>query len=493
MSMLKSEMDTATPLEKANAMSDHAAQVNPSASVVSQNLQGPYAIKMERNFWVLDWPKGSLRIDKGLRGQNDKFNQVITDLVQITGLKEKECRLLLNAIIDDNSKSAEQRGKIAKAVPRYKKSSESSSVFKTLATLTNKGIGDTLGEGGFRICIESDTAFQFRMQKQVAYLKASIDSPGGAQVLCFQEQPYRLPHDKSRQALFNEVMSQAGYIEVAALDKRDIGIWVKKELKAQFRAVSDAKLVDLIERDPHRGCVIQGKNALYINLHSYTRHIDQDSYVQGLCDLKKMAEGYAGNFNPPLQVCINGDLNLFKLSIENRQRLEKAGFQIDAVKGQEKFPTPTCEAYSIGNPIGSNALTLTNDLQTAVYTAYINYTRYHNEGENPAFNRGQGDGFFSHLRHGAKGLANAQNLCKSVENLTSYQVVQKLRAFLADSSRKYHHHSFASYLADELAQRKIIAGNTQGRYEQKDVVGGLDKWLLTKKDDDLEQPLKIEF
>ncbi|HAU0242125.1 TPA: hypothetical protein JBF59_16145, partial [Legionella pneumophila] len=58
-----------------------------------------------------------------------------------------------------------------------------------------------------------------------------------------------------------------------------------------------------------------------------------------------------------------------------------------------------------------------SDLQSAVYTAVQNYTNYHMKSENknnPKYNRGQGDGFFSFFRHGSFGITTANTLYTSI-------------------------------------------------------------------------------
>ncbi|HAZ7574295.1 hypothetical protein OQJ02_00155 [Legionella sp. PATHC032] len=123
-----------------------------------------------------------------------------------------------------------------------------------------------------------------------------------------------------------------------------------------------------------------------------------------------------------------------------------------------------------------------NDLQSAVYNAVQNYTNYHTKSENknnPKYNRGQGDGFFSFFRHGSFGITTANNLYTSInaKNASLCETIEKLKDFLGHSSRAYHHHSFTSYLADALAEKGLLISHPASRYKKEDVVNQLDKWI----------------
>ncbi|HBD7159048.1 TPA: hypothetical protein K1Y44_002341 [Legionella pneumophila] len=123
-----------------------------------------------------------------------------------------------------------------------------------------------------------------------------------------------------------------------------------------------------------------------------------------------------------------------------------------------------------------------SDLQSAVYTAVQNYTNYHMKSENknnPKYNRGQGDGFFSFFRHGSFGITTANTLYASIsaKNATLDETIEKLKDFLGHSSRAYHHHSFTSYLADALAEKGLLTSHPASRYKQEDVVNQLDQWI----------------
>lgn len=123
-----------------------------------------------------------------------------------------------------------------------------------------------------------------------------------------------------------------------------------------------------------------------------------------------------------------------------------------------------------------------NDLQFAVYTAVQNYTNYHTKSENknnPKYNRGQGDGYFSFFRHGNFGITTANNLYTSIsaKNATMDETIERLKDFLGHSSRAYHHHSFTSYLADALAEKGLLTSHPSSRYTQEDVVNQLEQWI----------------
>lgn len=142
--------------------------------------------------------------------------------------------------------------------------------------------------------------------------------------------------------------------------------------------------------------------------------------------------------------------------------------------------TPKKEKFS--NPVVSNKQLTIEELQTAVLDAVNDYTKYHTGGnkENLQFNRGQGDGFFSFLRHGAKGLATANALYKSIKAVNGTSIGDAavlLKEFLGDSSKAYHHHSFTSYLADALAKKGLVTPHNGAHYNQKVLVQEIEQWI----------------
>lgn len=122
-----------------------------------------------------------------------------------------------------------------------------------------------------------------------------------------------------------------------------------------------------------------------------------------------------------------------------------------------------------------------DSLNDAIVQAVAKYTQYHTKDTNKKnieLNRGQGAGFFSFLRHGAKGLAVANRFNQEVRAIESVDAkVALLKKFLGDSSRAYHHHSFTSYLADALAEQGLVKSHAAKRYSQNDVVKELEQWL----------------
>ncbi len=306
-----------SPLKIANTMSDHEVQLDGFAGLVSQNLQGPYAIKKVKQTWVFDWPKEHLKIN-----QLDQ-NKVIKELLHVTGMNNEDSDILLDAM-------------------------KKNTVENVLGNLNKKypGIGETLGEGGFRISIESDAQYRKRIKKQVGALINCVNSStGGANVLCFQEQPYKLKQDAQRQAIFKKIMEEYGYIEIATLNQRDVGIWVKQDIQKEFKKPDDKKLIEFVMSDPFRGCIIEGLGAVYLNLHTYTRGINNEEYINKLIELKTEVQKYAHSKHPQLSVYINGDLNLFQLKPGEINKLHNADFKVDFLRGQETFQNKSCEAY----------------------------------------------------------------------------------------------------------------------------------------------------
>ncbi|WP_298623897.1 ankyrin repeat domain-containing protein [uncultured Legionella sp.] len=88
-------------------------------------------------------------------------------------------------------------------------------------------------------------------------------------------------------------------------------------------------------------------------------------------------------------------------------------------------------------------------IQKAVDTAQKKYSQWYN-GAN---HRGE-NGFFSWLRHGSTGQRNAFLMNQTVSNSMRYDEAKLIiNKFLIDESKtRYHRHSFASFLLDELNQ-----------------------------------------
>lgn len=295
-----------THIDAANAMSDHEVQVAADLNVVSQNLQGPYAIKKSPK---QTGPLYSFDIPNPRDAQDPK------KLAALTGMSEADCKDFITA----NNNRDEQGLK---------------------NILAKNKLGDALGQGGFRLSIETDARYEARMQTQVGHLKNLI--AGGANVLSIQEQPYS-GLDPNRSKIFAKVMSDAGYAMVASQNQRDVGIWVKKELASKCKPIdNNSPLGKLATGSPLRGCAAEVDGVLVLNLHA--DRADNKTTTDSLIALHREAQKYAGSKTPPLRVSITGDMNLFQLDAANKKRLEDAGFTLTKVKGQGNFAQPTYEA-----------------------------------------------------------------------------------------------------------------------------------------------------
>lgn len=292
----------AQALDEVNAMSDHRAQVDKSLNLVSQNLQGPYAIKRRPTntppLYSFDIPD-----------YKDKDNP--QRLHALTGMTEDDCKRFITANKAGNEDALN-------------------------SILQQYGIGEPLGQGGFRRSFETDRAYIARMTKQVNLLKSTME--GGANVLSIQEQPY-LDIDNRRYPLFKAIMENAGYVSVANQSQRDVGIWVKKELKPQSHQVD----LPGLRVSPLRGCAAEVAGILCINLHA--DRASNKEIVDALLKLKDAATNYAHSKKPPLRISITGDTNLFQLNSAEKQRLEANGFTTEMVKGQESIRPPAKPTY----------------------------------------------------------------------------------------------------------------------------------------------------
>jgi hypothetical protein len=363
-----------TPEEQAaNHMSDHHAQVNKDSSVVSQNLQGPYAIKRggpKNPYWTLDLPKSA-----SIQISDENKDVVLPLLTKYSGMSQKDCEALLDAMILDNRAlepikghltvvenyrpeteegAKRARQSILKIRENLKKEMDNSKVKKFFAKKksTYPGIGEPLGQGSYRFSIESNKQYEYRMQKQIGYLKDSIK--GGANVLCFQEQFYDLPQDEKRKEIFERVMEKHGYRQVGFLANRDVGTWAKKVPGSENSFQNIAPMLGLLEKetgffgrtkkgveypitygDVFRGCFVgdEEKNIIYANLHAYTRGISNEKYIEMLGELKQeLSDKY-----PNMTLVICGDLNLHQLTDQEVQELTgQHGFTVTPVKGQVK-------------------------------------------------------------------------------------------------------------------------------------------------------------
>ncbi|CAM4447989.1 MAG: hypothetical protein LEGION0403_FIIPPAGN_01215 [Legionella sp.] len=110
--------------------------------------------------------------------------------------------------------------------------------------------------------------------------------------------------------------------------------------------------------------------------------------------------------------------------------------------------------------------------QEALKRAVDNYQRWY-QGETL---RGP-NGFFSWLRHGTTGQNRAKELNAAIHNDTSFtDAANRINDFLTTPSTRYHRHSLASFLLDELVQNdklgwKSIVPNTSNIYDANEVKG----------------------
>lgn len=322
-------------LDEANALSDHHAQCDVNGRIVSQNLQGPYGIKRKGppdNNFIFDLPfkigfnkkdptdpTGQKWIPLTAQELNNPANR--KKLAEATGLDDADCGKLLESMVlpNDGKETAKLLGDLAKDYP---------------------GLNQSLGYAGNRFSIETDAHYEARMDKQIAALKASIS--GGADILSLQEQPYD-DKDPKRMAIFAKLMAKHGYQQVASLKGRDVGIWVKKELAPKVKPV-DQSLANFVAQAPYRGAVAEIDGRLVVNIHvAIGVAKDMDELIKMLITLKEECEKYANDKG--LEFSLTGDANLYALTPDQQGELTKAGFEVDPVKGQEKFENKTCEAW----------------------------------------------------------------------------------------------------------------------------------------------------
>lgn len=151
-------------------------------------------------------------------------------------------------------------------------------------------------------------------------------------------------------------------------------------------------------------------------------------------------------------------------------------------KDQSSTITPPASNKNVSAPAKTTKELTAEDLQAIVSEAVKNYTEYHTGGNksNPLINRGQGDGFFSFLRHGAKGIATANALQKEItpkNGISMKNAALLIKDFLADSSRAYEHHSFTSYIGDALAKKGLVKPHNGKHYHKKEIVKDMEQWI----------------
>ncbi|KTD47068.1 hypothetical protein Lrub_1990 [Legionella rubrilucens] len=109
---------------------------------------------------------------------------------------------------------------------------------------------------------------------------------------------------------------------------------------------------------------------------------------------------------------------------------------------------PLAPAHST-SPLSTSKLydetPLYKEIQNAVLKASSDYLSYHTLG---LHDRGLKRGLFSFFRHGQQGRDNANQLSSSISQTTS---IKEIITLLRNTTHlRFHHHSFGSYLKDEL-------------------------------------------
>lgn len=305
-------------LAAASQRSDHDAQLNVDAKSISINLQGPYAIKKNirslpdgtrGNQWSLDLPPRQDGTSYTLSPNDTRRTNINPEeLSYFTGKPVAWCAEFISVLLKDNQNN-------------------SSTQAQSFLSREKDGLGDGLGVGKHRICIEDYEQYSKRMNMQIAELKSSVPSDS-LDVICLQEQPYDLDDDKVRKQKFNAIMEAQGYVQKAYAPGRDVGIWVKKGNEDRYKVIHDK----FVSNDDLRGCIVQDTktNNVYINVH--VDRCESDKLVDMMEQLMRVAQRYAGKSG---KIAIHGDFNLFKLDEKYVQRLVHCGYTVEPVKNTE--------------------------------------------------------------------------------------------------------------------------------------------------------------
>ncbi|KTD17854.1 hypothetical protein [Legionella jordanis] len=113
-------------------------------------------------------------------------------------------------------------------------------------------------------------------------------------------------------------------------------------------------------------------------------------------------------------------------------------------------------------------------LKRAVLDARHKYHGHYQTRQNPR----QENGWFTWWRHGVEGQNKAKKLYMDIESKTSSAIIAALHEFFSYPTTQYNHHSFSSYLLDEL--HFILNHQDQGLHS---VPGhySLDSWVLCRE------------
>ena len=114
------------------------------------------------------------------------------------------------------------------------------------------------------------------------------------------------------------------------------------------------------------------------------------------------------------------------------------------------------------------------ELQRAIAEAQKKYAAYHSDG---TYKRWDTAGWFSFFRHGSAGQAKAVEIRDQISQCQNLnEALDYLDSHLTKSSTRFHRHSFASYLLDEVSafannhfkDRHLITSNANKHYQPDD-------------------------
>ncbi len=117
-------------------------------------------------------------------------------------------------------------------------------------------------------------------------------------------------------------------------------------------------------------------------------------------------------------------------------------------------------------------------IKYAVLMAVVNYGNWSNDKRNIHYREKAGT-FFSSIRHGREGQEKAHRLLNEIKDLDSdEQVIEKLSDLLSAPNTRFHHHSFASFLLDELKKSQVsqfsqLPDATSKPYDRQTVINAL--------------------